>query len=100
MSEINANDPRTWANKFFLTFDIDWAHDDIIQDCYDLILKYQVNSTWFCTHDCTFNTIKDQQLELGIHPNFNGLFDHSAKLSADNIIENCLGFELEGGCAA
>lgn len=95
MSQIDAKDKRTWVNRFFLTFDIDWAHDAIIQDCYDLISKYQVNSTWFCTHKCAFNTLNDQRLELGIHPNFNGLFDHSSKLNANDIIENCLSFVPE-----
>jgi hypothetical protein len=66
---------ESWSGKIFLTFDIDWAHDEIIIDCYDLVSKYSIETTWFVTHEtdllCTLST--DNRIELGVHPNFNDL---------------------------
>jgi peptidoglycan/xylan/chitin deacetylase (PgdA/CDA1 family) len=48
--QIDPKIHETWKNKIFLTFDIDWAHDEVILDLLELISKYQVNTTWFVTH--------------------------------------------------
>jgi hypothetical protein len=37
ISKIDPEDRSTWANKLFLTFDVDWAHDDVLLDSADLI---------------------------------------------------------------
>lgn len=57
----------------FLTFDVDWAHDEVILDTLNLIKKYQASATWFVTHKTEIiNEIKLHQIhEIGIHPNFN-----------------------------
>ena len=36
--------------KVFLTFDLDWAHEEVIEDTIDLISQSGVSSTWFVTH--------------------------------------------------
>lgn len=64
--------PETWQKKIFLTFDNDWAHDDIIKDTVDLIEEFQVCATFFVTDDIPqLERIKrNSNLTLGIHPNF------------------------------
>ena len=49
LSEIFPDDPKTYRG-IFLTFDIDWADDDVIGDTIDLVEKAEVKATWFVTH--------------------------------------------------
>ena len=49
ISDININDPKSWENNFFLTFDIDWAHDKVINDTIDILIKFDICATWFIT---------------------------------------------------
>lgn len=79
----------------FLSFDIDWAHDDILTDTFNLLRDTGVASTWFVTH----NTPLLQQLrslsgtELGIHPNFNPVLDGLAvdsENTAEKVIQKVL----------
>ncbi len=77
ISEIIPNLSSTWQDRIFLTFDIDWAHDEILRDSITLISEARIESTWFVTHATSIlddiRAIPGQ--ELGIHPNFNPLFD-------------------------
>lgn len=78
ISSIRVEDPHTWKDKIFLTLDIDWASDDIIQDTLTIVEKSQKKATWFFTHySPLIETIdKNPNFEIGIHPNFNKiLFD-------------------------
>jgi len=79
ISSINTENINTWENKIFLTFDIDWAHDEVIEDTLDLLSHYKVPGTFFATHDSPVlrNVIKDKH-ELGIHPNFNDLINSTS----------------------
>lgn len=90
-SHISAIEPETvstWITKVFLSFDIDWAHDDILADSIKIVRDAGVASTWFVTH----NTPLLHQLrnlngaELGIHPNFNPLLD-GTHINSDNTAE-------------
>jgi hypothetical protein len=97
-SNISAIEPEvraTWISKVFLSFDIDWAHDDILADSINIVRDAGVASTWFVTH----TTPLLQQLrnlndaELGIHPNFNLLLDGkclNSGNSAEKVIKNIL----------
>lgn len=85
----------TWTNRIFLSFDIDWAHDDILADTINIVRRAGVESTWFVTHDTPIL----QQLRnldgavLGIHPNFNPLLDGTSTKSnstAEKVIRNIL----------
>ncbi len=82
-SNISAIDPNmlaTWQSRLFLSFDIDWAHDDVLADTIKIVRDAGIASTWFVTH----NTPLLQELknlncvELGIHPNFNPLLEGNA----------------------
>lgn len=87
---------NTWSNNIFITFDIDWAHDEIINDTYELIKKKNRNlkTTWFSTHKSKqiLKISKDPNIEIGIHPNYNGLFnkDFSNGSSSYEVIKRCL----------
>ena len=93
VSSINTKKLDTWENKIFLTFDIDWAHDEIIQDTVDLLSHYKVPGTFFATHESTVvKHLFDQKFhEIGIHPNFNDLLnDNTCDLTAEYKITELL----------
>ena len=90
ISEINVSNRSSWdEEKIFLTFDIDWAHDDIIQDCQQLVEITGASATFFVTHN---TSVIDElrihpQFELGLHPNFNHILEGNNKdTSAEQII--------------
>ena len=60
-------------NSVFLTFDIDWAGDEAIQFVLDKLKEYSCKATFFVTHESALinNLKKNNQVELGLHPNFN-----------------------------
>ena len=91
-SKIDCGEKGSWAGKIFLTFDIDWAHDEVIQDTINLLRKAKVNATWFVTHSTKIlKTLqKDFNHELGIHPNFNDLLNGISKSSSEKVLEECL----------
>ena len=90
IAEINPADKQSWEGRIFLTFDIDWAHEEIILDCHNFLREAGVPSTWFITHSGNYlNTLKkDELLEIGIHPNFNKLIDGISKYDCKKIIED------------
>ncbi len=70
--------------KIYLTFDVDWAVDDILEDCVDLLLDHETKATFFITHDTPLlKKLRKYKkfFELGIHPNFN--------LLLRNEVNNC-----------
>ena len=81
ISHILPDVPKTWEDKIFISFDLDWCHDDIILDTLDLISKSKKKSTWFITHNTSvLNKLEnDPTIQLGIHPNFNNLLSNSGK---------------------
>lgn len=56
----------------FLTFDLDWARDDVIEATLDIIEKEDVKATIFVTHHTPLlqRMRKNKNIELGAHPNF------------------------------
>lgn len=79
--KIVVDDPRTWTDAIFLTFDIDWAHDEVLNDTIDIVERAGVAATWFVTHDTpVLERLKhNPNFELGIHPNFNYLLQGNSK---------------------
>jgi len=76
MSSISCEDPDSWQDKIFLTFDIDWAHDQVIEDLLQLLGHYAVPATLFATHKTSVlspDLKQTHQHEIGLHPNFNQL---------------------------
>ena len=37
LSKIRPEKPSSYKNKIFLTFDFDWAHDEIIKNTIDIL---------------------------------------------------------------
>lgn len=68
---------KKYINKIFLTVDIDWASDEIVNLTLDIFEQYDVPVTFFATHkSSTLERIrKNSKWDLGIHPNFNFLLD-------------------------
>lgn len=77
ISDIVPEDESTWADKVFITLDIDWCHDDVLNHAIDLLENSDIAATWYVTHDTpVLDRLRENpQFELGIHPNFNGLLD-------------------------
>ncbi|WP_419765631.1 MAG: hypothetical protein ACNI28_03660 [Arcobacter sp.] len=74
IENIDVNDLE-WKNKIFLTFDIDWASDEVLEYTLDIIEKNNLKATVFVTHDTVLldRMKSNKNIELGIHPNFNPL---------------------------
>jgi hypothetical protein len=82
ISDIDSSINQTWdGSKIFLTFDIDWAHDEVIADLHFLLDKYGVQATIFTTHSSLeiSSLMNDPKFEVGLHPNFNSLLDGISK---------------------
>ena len=94
ISSIDIEDDSSWLDAFFLTFDIDWANDDVLNDTIDLIEDKDVTATWFVTHDTSLlsRLRQNSKFELGIHPNFNWLLEGDDRngRNAREVIERLL----------
>lgn len=75
INAIKVNDPATYVDKLFITFDIDWCSDEVLSYTLDLLEEHNVKATFFVTHDTPLlqRMKANPNLELGIHPNFNPL---------------------------
>jgi len=85
ISTIRPEHRDTWQKKVFFTFDIDWAHDDILEDTINLVEQAGVTATWFVTHDTPLllRLRNNSKFELGIHPNFNFLLQGDPRNGAN-----------------
>lgn len=77
----------------YLTFDMDWASDEVLGDFYDLIKKYSLIGTMHVTHATQYIDIfiKDKYLDCGIHPNYNFLLngnEHDNGKNIEDILKN------------
>ena len=75
ISSIDTCDEGSWKNKVFLTFDIDWAADEVIEDVLLLCDPFDVEITFYATHQSgIINQMSfNKKYEIGLHPNFNPL---------------------------
>jgi hypothetical protein len=66
-----------YENSIFLTFDIDWASDEVLNYTIDLLEEYNAKATFFVTHKTPVleRLRASNKFELGIHPNFNFLLN-------------------------
>ena len=82
------------SDKIFLTFDIDWAVDNVLSYSIDLVEKFDIKVTWFVTHDTPLldRLRENPKFELGIHPNFNFLMQgkHDKGENYKEVIDNIL----------
>lgn len=61
----------------YLTFDIDWASDEVLLDTIEILERADVSATWFVTHATPLlgRLRSNPKFELGVHPNFNFLLN-------------------------
>tara|TARA_B100000519_G_scaffold155085_1_gene136361 strand:- start:208 stop:951 length:744 start_codon:yes stop_codon:yes gene_type:complete len=81
VSEIIPERPETWQGRNFLTFDVDWASDEVLTFCIDMVEQSGVSATWFITHDTPVldRLRRNERFEVGLHPNFNNLLNSIAR---------------------
>lgn len=77
LSSIVPGQRESWEGKWFLTFDIDFAIDEVIEDTIELLSEFNVRSTFFMTGATPLieKIRTDRNIDVGIHPNFNPLLD-------------------------
>lgn len=88
--------------ELYLTFDMDWAIDEVLADFYNLIKEISVVGTIHVTHKTDFLSLfrKDNILDCGIHPNYNFLLmgEQNEDGSAKNILEKIINIVPEAKC--
>jgi hypothetical protein len=88
-----------FENSLFLTFDIDWANDDVLNYCIDILEVNSVKATFFVTHETPVleRLRKSDLFELGIHPNFNFLLNGDYRYGKDykEVIDYYLSMVLD-----
>jgi hypothetical protein len=77
-----------------ITFDVDWAHDEVLFDLYSLVKSYDIQTTWMITHKSDFLKVleKCSKCEIGIHPNFNFLLSGDSRLgkTAEEVVSRMM----------
>ncbi len=88
IKNINVDEPATWKGKIFLTFDVEWCSDEVLSSVLDILEKYSLRATLFVTHETELlpRMRANENLELGIHPNFNFLLDGDSR-QGGNVLE-------------
>ena len=91
LHSVDTANPETWKGKTVLTFDIDWASDDVIRFSMDLLKEANIPVTWMMTHDTPLleEIRKVDNFSLGIHPNFDKLLsgDHAYGSNTEEVIQ-------------
>lgn len=99
ISSIKTEQPSTWLDTTFLTFDIDWAHDEVLADTIDLVERAGISASWFVTHETPLlERLRGNALfDIGIHPNFNFLLqgDDRNGRNAEEVVNRLLAFVPE-----
>ena len=94
ISTIAIDEEISWSKKQFLTLDIDWANDNVLNYAIDLVESFDVAATWFVTHHTSIldRLRNNSKFELGIHPNFNFLLDgkHNAEESSTEVVQRLM----------
>ena len=54
-------------SNIYLSFDIDWCNNEVLEDTIDLIEPYQIAATWYVTHKTSLidKIRKNHNFELG-----------------------------------
>lgn len=83
-------------NHLYVSFDVDWAPDFMIDWVADRLMEKQVRSTWFVTHASpALERLRRRPdlFELGIHPNFSANSTHGDNPAA--VLRHCMGLVPE-----
>lgn len=77
--------------NIYLTFDMDWACDELMDYLYNLLDKYDLYATVNVTNKFASmdKYINDERIELGIHPNFNPMLDGKICKEKETVIKEC-----------
>lgn len=62
-----------FEKELYLTFDVDWALDEVTDYVFGILEDFQVTGTFFMTHQTARAPIYERRVELGVHPNFAAL---------------------------
>ena len=87
-NDVLPEDKNTWVNKSILSFDVDWASDEVLNYIIDSIERVKIPCTFFITHNSTIiQRLRGipHLVELGVHPNFNPLINQ--ELNAKSVKE-------------
>ncbi len=78
--------------KIAITFDIDWAPEDSIEECINICIEQDIKATFYATHQSKAlnNILNNTQFEIGIHPNF--LPGSTQGEDFDSIMNNLLSY--------
>lgn len=77
-------EPTTWQNKTFITFDVDWASDEVLEYVIEILKKYDAKGTFFATHKTkVLDSSNSSNYEVGMHPNFNFLLNGDFRYGAN-----------------
>ncbi|NOS36047.1 MAG: hypothetical protein GQ522_05365 [Deltaproteobacteria bacterium] len=73
--------------EIYITVDIDWAPDDILEHTIQLLERRGVAATFFVTHATPLleRIRSNPQFELGIHPNFAALLNGKSRRGEQSI---------------
>lgn len=73
--DIDHYNEKSWKDRVFITIDVDWALDEVLEFTLELLETNNIKATIFLTHETSLITRirSNPNLELGIHPNFNFL---------------------------
>lgn len=76
--------------KIYLTFDMDWANEGVMEFFYSTLCELDVRGTFNVTNESRLLEAirREDRLELGIHPNFNNLLQDGEGESAGAIIRH------------
>ena len=90
LKEVALDRSETWMGKMALTFDVDWASDEVLEYTLDLLEESGKAATIFVTHDTpVLSRIRENPLwEIGLHPNF--VLSAGALVGLDTHVENVL----------
>lgn len=75
--------------RIFLTFDMEWANDEVLKWFYEKLYKYDLRGTINVTHETNIieEWKKEKRLEYGIHPNFNKLLNGAGENDYKTIVK-------------
>jgi hypothetical protein len=91
LSEIQISSPESWESSIFLTFDVDWATDDVLRDSLAILEQSEVRATWFFTHESPMIAeLIDKGHEVGVHPNFNSILAGTDSRDVQSVVDDCL----------
>lgn len=76
-------------NKIVISFDVDWAPEEVIHYTLSVLQEYNAPATFFATHaSALLQSVDPSLFEIGIHPNFNALLNNSSTKNYQEVIND------------